>query len=285
MKTDRKPDVSQALARSNGNGDPLVASTAPVGAVRTQTPYQTAMAVQVAREIKRVEKNIVFEASQMRESWLYSWKVAVKGEDGKATVEGETIDAAMVLARCFGNCTCPCAVVSETPTHWTFEAVFIDLETGFSVQRLYRQRKPTTGLGKMSRDRAEDAAFSVGVSKAQRNAILKAMPQWLLDRAREAAKSEAAKKIVTDGNVDAVIAKWRERLNANGIDDSRVEARFGKPWSEFGPQDVVTLKTIGNAIREGLTSLEDEFPETVVRTDEPPQEDSAAADADFDPLA
>lgn len=279
---------------------PVASGYAGPNAIQTKTAYQTAIAVQVPRDMERVEQAVVYEAGQMKTSWLYSWKVNNKEDpDGKSTVEGETIDAAMVLARNFGNCTIPVAVIDETPTHWVIEAVFIDLETGFSVQRLHRQRKPTGNAGKMTKDRLEDAAFSVGVSKAQRNAIVKAMPQWLLDKARAAAKAEAAKAVGKGPSLKVQIDRWRDWFKGKNIADERVFARIGKPYEEWGGEELVTLKTIGNAIREGITDADSEFPplgdpEPQPAADQPPPGDDQQQrerergeddDQGWDPLA
>src|SRR5512138_3208435 len=168
----------------------------PQGAIRTSTPYQTAVAVQVPRTLSKVKAGVLEEAALMGDSWLYSW--TTKNKDGsKGVVEGEGIAAARVLYRNWGNCSCPTRVASETPTHWIFEAVFVDLEAGMSFPKLYRQRKPSGSMGRMGQDRAEDMAFGMGQSKAQRNAILAGMPEWLLEQAREYAK-EAAEKAIRD---------------------------------------------------------------------------------------
>lgn len=236
-------------------GQGMVQAT-PGGAIRTQTPYQTALTVQVPRSLKKVEKGVLEEAALMGDSWLYSW--TTKNKDGtKGLVEGESIEGAKVLMRNWGNCACPTRVAQETPTHWVFEAVFIDLETGMSFPKLFRQRKPGGGSGRMTQERTEDMSFGMGQSKAQRNAIIAGMPMWLLDKAREQAKA-AAEKAIKD--LPAAIESAVKFFEKHGVDLARVELRLGKPKDRWNKRDVVTLRVVANAIKERNTTPDEEFP-------------------------
>jgi hypothetical protein len=277
MKTGSKPTADMSLQRQGpidaevGVG---VQQVAQQGAIRTQTPYQTAVAVQVPRTLKRVEQGVMEEAALMGDSWLYSW--TTRNKDGsKGAVEGEGIEAAKVLMRNWGNCTCPTTLVNETPTHWIFEAVFIDLETGMSFPKLFRQRKPGAGLGRMNADRAEDMAFGMGQSKAQRNAILAGMPAWLLDHAREEAK-DAAERAIRD--LPSAIDKAVKFFEKSGVTLARLEARIGKPQAQWNKRDVVTLRVIANALKERNTTVDDEFP-----PEQPKQEPATQPDPQPNP--
>lgn len=263
MKQSGKPTVPANSTEMMGPIDAEYAESAPMvqatpqGAIRTTTAYQTALSVQVPRTLKKVQAGVLEEAALMGDSWLYSW--TTKNRDGsKGVVEGEGIEAAKVLARNWGNCaTPPPRVVQETPTHWIFEATFIDLETGMSFGKSFRQRKPTGGAGRMSQDRAEEAAFGMGQSKAQRNAILAGMPAWLLEKAREEAKAAAEQAIK---NLPDAIARACAFFDKRGVALDRLEARIGKPQARWNKRDVVTLRVIANALKENNTSVEEEFP-------------------------
>jgi len=260
MKSSSKPTVDPSTAMTPVDAEYVdqgaMVQATPAGAIRTQTQYQTAVTVQVPRTLKKITSGVLEEAGLMGDAWLYSW--TTKNKDGtKGIVEGEGIEAAKVLRRNWGNCACPTRLSGETPTHWIFEAVFIDLETGMSFPKLFRQRKPSAGAGRMSRDRSEDMAFGMGQSKAQRNAILAGMPLWLLDKAREQAKA-AAEKAIED--LPAAIEKAVAFFAKSGADLARLEARIGKPKGQWNKRDVVTLRVIANAVRERDTTIDDEFP-------------------------
>lgn len=148
---------------------------------RIQTAYTTAVAVQKPRSIARITKNVLEEAKLAGSGFYYRWEVKNKKTGRKSVVQGPSIDLAMCLARNYGNCALDIEV-QETPTHFHFKGSFIDLETGFTVPRLYRQRKKQSVGDGYGDDRAEDIVFQIGQSKAQRNAIVKAAPNWLIEQ-------------------------------------------------------------------------------------------------------
>jgi len=233
------------------------------GMVQTRTTYQTAIAITKARKMGDVEAKILEEASRCGEDFVYAWRVRTtdlqKDEgDGKTTIQGVSIDGAMILARNWGNCVVPVHIEQETPTHFVLAAEFIDLETGFTVPRLYRQRKNQT-TGKMEADRAEDIAFQIGQSKAQRNVIVKAIPQWLQDRAVEVAKDKAAEKYADTAQWYPKVVHYAENTLkvpvANLI--HRLHGKRPEQWSKF---DLLALRIAFGAIKEGETTAENEFP-------------------------
>lgn len=234
----------------------------PAGMIKTQTEYQTALAVVRPRDLKDVEARVLSEAARMGTDFVYSWRVSTKDKkldegDGKTTIEGMSIDGAMVLARNWGNCAVPIRLEQESDTHFVLRADFIDLETGFSFPRLYRQRKNQGRGGNMDADRAEDIAFQIGQSKAQRNVIDKALPEWLIDRATMAAKSAALKKY---GNVE----EWRPKVIAAfktkyGVEESRLVARMRKPVDQWTPVEILKLDMIFRALKDSETTVGEEF--------------------------
>lgn len=241
------------------------------GMVRTATQHQTAITVTKPRDLKEVEARIMNEAARMGTDFIYRWRQKTSDPrldegDGKVTIEGMSIDGAMVVARNWGNCSVPTTLEDETPTHFLIRAEFLDLETTFALPRLYRQRKSGGPGGKMEDDRKEDISFQIGQSKAQRNAIDKAMPFWLISQAIEAAKSAAAEKFKD-------VAQWAPRvidhlLKVYGVEESRVVARMRKPPAEWTPYDILTLELIVKALRDKETMPDTEFPKPEAPADD-----------------
>lgn len=200
------------------------------GMVRTAVAYTTAVRVQVPRALGRVERATLEEAARMGEDWFYSWQVRDKhSPTGFGTVEGTSVDGAMVLLRNFSNVACPVRVADENVTHWYLEATFIDLESGQTLQRLFRQRKSQGRGDGLEAERQQDIAFQIGQSKAQRNVILKALPAWLIKAAMEEAKRAAAEGIgpKLPGMIAAMIAAFA----ALKVDEAALCRRAGKPRS------------------------------------------------------
>lgn len=242
------------------------------GMTRTDTGYSTAIVVHVPRNLDAVEKRVIDEAARMGEDFIYSWRQKDKHSkeaDGKTTIEGLSIDGAMVLVRNWGNCALPTEIVDETPTHYIIKATFIDLETGFTFPRLYRQRKSGGPGGSMGDDRKEDIAFSIGQSKCQRNAVDKAIPAWLRNKAIDAAKSNAAKKYA---NVAEHMPKVLEYAAAAGVSQAQLEAFVGSPTIAWTPYDILALRLVFRSIHDKETTWAEEFP-PIEKRDETPHDD------------
>ena len=104
------------------------------GAIQTKTSYTTAMQIIRPRNLTVVTQRVLEEASIAGDEFYYSWS------QGGSTIEGLTVGAAMAIARNMGNCAVP-VTVEETKDTYIFTATFIDLETGFNLQRSFRQNK------------------------------------------------------------------------------------------------------------------------------------------------
>lgn len=160
---------------------------APVQRIGGQ--YVTAVAVQKPRTLPQVQTRLEMEATLAGESFYYGW--AAGGE----RIEGPSVKLAMAAVRCWGNCSVELLPVQETPDAWIFTAAFVDYETGFTLQRQFRQAKNWQVHGKLDAARKEDIRFQIGQSKAIRNVVLNALPVGLIDRALDIAKDGARKKL------------------------------------------------------------------------------------------
>jgi hypothetical protein len=232
---------------------------------KVETGYTTAVVVQNPRSLSRVVSNCIEEAELAASSFYYGWEV--KGKSGKGWIEGPTIDLAMCVARNYGNCAID-VNRTETPTHFMMKGVFIDLETGFTCPRLFRQRKKQSLGGKMARDtdRMEDIVFQIGQSKAVRNAIIKAMPSWLIEKMIEKAK-ESVRRGVGE-NLAEVRAEVLRFFKQYGISQERVEASIGKEADMWSADHIVNLRGMASALKEQRISADELFPEVVVAEEE-----------------
>jgi hypothetical protein len=221
---------------------------------RTQTQFSSAIVVQKPRNRKAIQQAVLEEAELTGEDFFYSW--TTKNKDGtRGLVEGISIEGAMILARNYGNCAVPTELVVDAPQHWILSATFVDLETGFNIPRLFRQRKGQKAGG-MDADRAMDIAFQIGQSKAQRNAIDKAMPNWLKDAALTKAKeaAEGRFKDIPAANKKAIqgFAKWN-------VTQQMLEEKLGLKVDFWTARDHVSLSGLYRAIQDRQTTVEAEF--------------------------
>lgn len=223
---------------------------------RVQTAYTTAIAVQKPRSISRITANVLEEAKLAGASFYYGW-AAKRKDGGVEKIEGPTIDLAMCLARNYGNCALD-VEVDESVSHYIFRGVFIDLESGFTCPRLFRQRKGQK-IGMKDQDRAEDIVFQIGQSKAQRNAIIKAMPEWLIDQAISTAKTSEIAKVKAESPALAR-AKVLDFFRRYGIDGERIEGKIGRKADLWTAEDIADLRGTATAVKEGRITAEEAFP-------------------------
>ena len=273
--------MSQAASREivpvGDNGD-IVHAPPTVPVQRVATKYTTAMSVQRPRSLKDVERRALEEARLLGASAFYAW-----GQN-KDRIEGPSKHLSNALVRCYGNCAVDMAEVQETEDAWIFTANFVDLETSFTLARQFRQSKKWVIYGKFDEARKEDIRFQIGQSKAVRNVILNAIPEWLVSRALDEAKGgvrELIEKLVAEKGLPAVAAAAMKKLSEHGVDEQRVlEAMDRKAIGALTVEDLVILKGNIAAIESGADTADSIFPVVTVRAIAAPSPapDAKAAD-------
>jgi hypothetical protein len=277
-----KPTLAVADVRDSRSADITEeAAAAIVGSgqamMRTQTEFSTAITVQRPRDRKQVQAAVLVEAELAGDDFFYSWTTKNK-DNSRGLVEGLSIEGAMILARNWGNCAIPTELTVDAPTHWIIRATFVDLETGFNVPRLFRQRKSQSLGGKMDADRQMDIAFQIGQSKAQRNAIDKAMPNWLKEAALSKAKETSEGKF---SNVAEANAKALAVYARIGVTQAQLEEKLGLKIEHWTARDHVSLSGLFRAIRDRQTTVAEEFPKGEAPAQEE-KKDAPAAKSPYD---
>lgn len=222
---------------------------------KMQTEFTTAVAVQKPRDRKSIIRACEEEAAIAGDEFFYAW--TVKTKEGPKLVEGLSIQAALAAARNWGNCAIPCHY-EESVNSYTFIATFLDMETGFNLQRTYKQRKKPN-IGMKDPERAEDIVFQIGQSKAIRNVILNALPSWLTSKMLIKAKEEVIEKIKKMG-----LPVAREKVLAffkkYSIDIDRIEKKLGKNQGGWNEEDLALLQGAMNSLTTGQESADSLFP-------------------------
>ena len=232
------------------------------GMIQSRTAYTTAMTVIRPRNLNVVVDRCMQEAAIAGDEFYYAWK------QGGSMIEGLTIGAAMSIARNLGNCAIP-VTVEETKDTYIFTATFIDLETGFNLQRGFRQNKksPKNKSGKdiYEGERGADIVFQIGQSKAIRNVVTSSIPKWLQNKVMAKAKENVVGKIEQMGKPKATEFVLKKAA-ALAIPTEILEASFGKQagW------DTIKLVGISGALRgieDGFLTVAEAFPSDAAKDD------------------
>ena len=226
-----------------------------LGLQKIHTQYTTAVRVIKPRIIKNVLEDTKAEIEIHPEIMYYEWPVKTK--HGKKDVFGGSIQLAQSIARNFGNCAVD-TEVQETPTHHIFTAAFIDLQTGYTLKRAFKQRK-AQNIGMKDTERAEDLTFQIGQSKALRNVILNAVPGSIVERCLEYAKKVECENISPEEYGKTKIAAI-DYFREQGVPLSMLGEYLDQPdpdlWSN---ERVVKLRALVRSIRDGETTTLDVF--------------------------
>lgn len=263
------------------------APPAPLQQVKTN--FTTAVHVQKPRSISLMASMVLQEASLAGAAFYYRWTVTKKNGE-KQIIQGPSIDLAMCCVRNYQNCVIN-VEVEETPMHYIFKGTLIDLESGFTCPRLYRQRKSQAIGKKFDQDRQEDILFQIGQSKAIRNAIVHAMPSWLIDKAIDVAyKSELSS--IRPENIAAARARCITFFAGHGIDVVRLEEKIGRPADQWTNADIVDMRAMATGIKEGKIGVDELFPPDEPKTgaeivpekmQAPPDQEQAEKERRLDP--
>jgi hypothetical protein len=214
-----------------------------------------AQLVAVHRDEARILQKLEQLAAAAGPDWFYRFPVKKK-DGGQDWIEGPSIKLANDVARIFGNNINEVREI-DVGDAWVFYARFSDIETGFSMERAYRQRKSQTSMKTKDADRQLDIAYQIGQSKAIRNCIINSL-QIYADYAFEHARNSLVDKIGKD------LANYRQRtlegLARIPIALNRVERVIGRPNQSWLAPDIARVIAMAKAVSDGMASADETFP-------------------------
>lgn len=256
-----------------------------------QTNYATAVAVQKPRDLKEVLRRCIEEAEIAGDLFYYRWETQSTdqktGKVKKSIIEGPSVNLALTAVRNFGNSVVQQCPVQETRDSWIFTAAFIDLETGFTIERQFRMAKDYTVYGKMDKNRKDDIKFQIGQSKAIRNVVNNAMPAGIISKMIEAAKN-SARKIIEErlekagGEIQKVIDPMLKKFDKYGVTPDMIERKLGIPMIKWDIDDLTMLAGDLTALASGNETAEALYAEDESET-EPDKKSNGLSTDDMKP--
>ena len=250
--------------------------------VRIENDTQQQLALQRPRDQKRVQRAVLSELESSPEfasAVFYSIPFAEHaGSERKINVEGTGIDGAVIMARHWGNCSHGFRFTAEDDRNIVLTGFFMDYETNTRITRDVRvpkvawRRNVKAEVALSARELI--MASQAGGSKAQRNAILAAMPPALKLEFFKKAKELTVRKLgnaktkKAEPNAIAVSVNAVSRLTSLGVELDAIlkYAKVNEP-GEIGDQTASHLVGLANAIRDGEISKEEVFGSAAARED------------------
>jgi hypothetical protein len=248
-----------------------------------------AQVVAVHRDEAKILQKFATLAAAAGSDWFYRFPVKKK-DGGQDWIEGPSIKLANDIARIYGNCINEVREI-DVGDAWVFYARFTDLETGFSMERAYRQRKSQGSFKTRDADRQLDIGYQIGQSKAIRNCIVNSL-QTFADHAFELARNSLVDKIGRDLN--AYRKRVIEGLAKVPVALNRVERTVGRVSKDWLAADVAKVIAMMKSIADGMATVDEVFP-PIERVTPPPaatpaeheqqpsNQDTAASAGEVDP--
>jgi len=236
------------------------------GLVQTKTRYQTAVQVIKKRSLPDIISRVESEAALAGEDFYYSYP------QGGKYIEGVGINGALILARNWGNNSVEVRPF-DIGDKYILIGDFVDFETGFNLSRPFLLKKKIlktkNGKAIYDKERNDEIVFQIGTSKAMRNVILNAIPNYVIEAGIKKAKEGYRKKLeeyVKKNGLDKareMTIKRAERLN---VPIERVELNFGKTKT-WDIDKILLISGALKGIEEGYHSVNDAFPKEIEKDD------------------
>jgi hypothetical protein len=194
---------------------------------------------------------------------------------GGKPVTGPTVHLAKVLAQQWGNLRCEAKVVEIGQKQITSQAVAFDLENNLAI-KVEVKRSIMSKTGRFNDDMITMTGNAANAI-ALRNAILAVIPRAVVDKVY----NEAKRTITGDLSDQTKLLAKRKKVfdgfkETYALTEQEILSEIGKAAIEHVTQDdLVVLIGIGQAIKDGETTVNDAFR---------PKQTTAMKDVDIAPI-
>ena len=200
------------------------------------------------------------ERKELAESAQYEYP------KGDSVVKGPSIRLVEVLARHWGNITSGVDEIESKDGETTIKSYAWDLETNVSDSKTFSvKHERTAGKGKdkyIKKLTDEREIYEMVANKGARRkraCILAVLPGWYVDAAVTAC-DETLKRSLTEGkSMEEVISSLVAAFEEFGITPAQIEEKMGKEIGNLSKNDVVKLRHLYSAIKDGFVKPGDAF--------------------------
>lgn len=260
MGTDLMDPATEAGDETDGQMITLDGSAALAALNRSEIDMQISTAKEYPRSLTKVHRDAMTLATLDEETAATMFYVLPRS--GKK-IEGPSIRLAEVIGSCWGNLRYASRVVSIDPPKRRGEPQFItaqgmchDLEKNVAIAWECK-RRITNKNGERFNDDMIQVTGNAAAAVALREAIFKVVPRALIKPIYEAAKQTAIGKAES---MDVKRSKAIGHFAKMGVDEPRVLAALGvKGVEDIGVDELVILRGLATAIKDGETTVDDAF--------------------------
>jgi hypothetical protein len=229
---------------------------------RANIDSQVATAKAYPRNLKRSVENAIFIATMDTETASSCTYSVPRG--GKP-ITGPSVHLARILVQTWGNLRAETKVVEITDKQVISQSTCWDIENNVAVKVEVR-RSIMTKIGRMNDDMITVTGNAANAI-AYRNAVFNVLPKSVIEKVYKSATGLLTGDISDETKLIKKRTEIIDRMKkAYGITEEEICKACGKSGVEYiGPDEIVVLIGIGQAIKDGDTTVDQAFrPEIVV---------------------
>jgi len=234
----------------------MPAGNAMSALVRGEIDIQIATAKAFPRNVAKFKDKTLSLAKlnkKVAESCMY------KLPRGGKVIDGESIRFAEIAATSWGNCRVAGRVVGIEERHVHAQGAFLDLESNYACTVDVFRRITDKNGNRYGDDMIMTTAMAAA-SIARRNAILSGIPRSYLKEIYQEVKAFA-----TDGKGRSLNDERNaafQYIQSKGVSERRILDLLGKgSIDEVTFEDIADLRGLSNAVKDGMTSWKEAFPD------------------------
>jgi hypothetical protein len=185
---------------------------------------------------------------------------------GDSVVRGASIRLVECVSRHWGNIVCGVKEIGANAngTKATVKSFAWDLQTNFADEKVFdvefvRTTKKGTYPITDPRDKYEFLANQA--ARRKRACIQAVIPKFIIDEAVEICSATLEQNINKDGDIETTKAKMLAAFKAiaEWIGEDELSGVCGKAWDSINTKDIVKIRNLYNAIKDGFVRPEVAF--------------------------
>lgn len=181
---------------------------------------------------------------------------------GDSKVRGPSIRLVEVLARHWSNITCGVDEIDSKDGETTIKAYAWDLETNVSDSKTFTVKHVRTtkkGSYKLTDERDIYEMVANKGARRKRACLLAVLPGWYVDAAVDACEKTLTQTLTDGQTLEEVIQKLVAAFSEFGIAPGQIEEKMSKEVGNLSKNDVVKLRHLYSAIKDGFVKPADAF--------------------------
>ena len=242
----------------------------------TEVKGKMILARQFPRDTNRSLENVLLECKRPRLAEVAQYEYP----KGDTVVKGPSIRLVEVLARHWGNIDSGVSEIDTYDDHTVVKAYAWDLETNVSDEKVFAvQHKRSTKRGsyKLTDERDIYEMVANKAARRKRSCLLAVMPGWYVDAALEACEETLRNSVTNGKSIEAVREAVVSAFAEFGIAPDHIAAKLGRPVDKLDPNDIVKLRHLYAAIKDGFVKAQDAFDLAATTPEDLPSEEEENA--------